>query len=146
MKYLLDEQLDEVVAASMNPLGAKMGDEFVHILQVRDQGTPDEEIPTVCRKEGAECLVTANVRDFGARKVYYQALLAEDLHVTVLRPGRMTFYEDQQLGLFSTTYRRTREILGTATEPLLLTCTPSGVRSRSIEQLIDEFDRGKKLA
>ena len=145
MKYLLDEQLDEVVAASMGLIGVKFNDEFNHIVATRGHGTPDEEIPGVCGDEGAECLVTANVRDFGARKVYYQALLAEGLHVAVLRPGKARFYEEQQLALLSGSYRRIRSIVGKATEPQLLTCTPSGVRQRTIDELIAEFDRGKKL-
>lgn len=145
MKFLLDEQLDEVVAASMMPIGAKFEDEFIHILAVREQGTPDDEIPGVCHHEGAQCLVTANVRDFGARKFYYQALLAEDLHVAVLRPGKGKFYEEEQLALLSRSYRRIRSITREATAPQLLACTPSGVRPRSIDELIEEFDRGRRL-
>lgn len=145
MKYLLDEQLDEVVAESMTPIGTKFGDEFTHILAIRDQGTPDQEIPVLCRNEGAECLISANVRDFGARKFYYQALLTEGLHVVVLRPGKGKFYEEEQLSLLSRSYRRIRSITGTATEPRMLACTPSNVRDRSIEDLIEEFDRGRRL-
>lgn len=117
MKYLLDEQLDEVVAESMTPIGSKFGDEFTHILAIRDQGTPDQEILVVCRNVGAECLISANVRDFGARKFYYQALLAEGLHVVVLRPGKGKFYEEEQLSLLSRSYRRIRSITRAAKEP-----------------------------
>lgn len=145
MKYLLDEQLDEVVAESMTPIGTKFGDEFTHILAIRDQGTPDQEIPVVCRNEGAECLISANVRDFGARKFYYQALLAEGLHVVVLRPGKGKFYEEEQLSLLSRSYRRIRSITRAAKEPQMLACTPSNVRDRSIDDLIEEFDRGRRL-
>lgn len=77
MKYLLDEQLDEVVAAAMAPIAAKFGDEFVHILALRAQGTSNNEIPALCRDESIQCLVSANVRDFGARKFHFQALLAK---------------------------------------------------------------------
>lgn len=68
MRYLLDEQLDQVVAASMAPIASKSADEFLHILAVARPGTPDEEIPRLCREQNVDCLVTANVRDFGARK------------------------------------------------------------------------------
>jgi hypothetical protein len=81
VRYLLDEQLDQVVAASMAPIASKSDDEFLHILAVARPGTPDDEIPRLCRERDVDCLVTANVRDFDARKFYYQALLAEDLHV-----------------------------------------------------------------
>jgi len=145
VKYLLDEQLDEVVAASMAPISAKFGDEFVHILAIRELGTPDEEIPAVCRDESIQCLVSANVRDFGARKFHFQALLAEGLHVAVLRPGKGKFYEEEQLALLAHSYRRIRSITDAATAPRLLACTPSGVRERSIEELIEEFGRGKRL-
>ena len=145
MRYLLDEQLDEVIADSMSPLAAKFGDEFVHILTLRDPGTPDAEIPGVCREEGVQTLITANVRDFGAQKFHYQALLAEGLHVVVLRPGKVRFYEEQQLGLLSHSYRRIRVITHDATDPRLLACTPGGVRERTIDDLIHEFDKGKRL-
>jgi hypothetical protein len=145
VKYLLDEQLDEVVAEAMAPIAAKSGDEFVHILTMRTQGTRDDEIPVVCREESVQCLVSANVRDFGARKFYYQALLTEGLHVAVLRPGKGKFYEEEQLALLSRSYRRIRSITDTATDPLLFACTPSAVRVRSIDDLIEEFDRGRRL-
>ena len=145
MKYLLDEQLDEVVAAAMAPIAAKFGDEFVHILALRAQGTSDNEIPALCRDESIQCLVSANVRDFGARKFHFQALLAKGLHVVVRRPGRGKFYEEEQLALLARSYRRIRSITDATTAPRLLSCTPSGVRDRSIEELIEEFDRGKRL-
>lgn len=145
MKFLLDEQLDEIVAQAMAPIAAKYGDEFTHILDSREQGTPDEDIPAACREAGVECLVTANVRDFGARKFFYQALLAEGLHVAVLRPGKGKFYEEEQLALLSRCYRRIRSITRSATDPQLLACTQSGVRPRSIDELIAEFDSGRRL-
>lgn len=145
MRYLLDEQLDEVVAASMMPIGSKFADEFLHILSVRRPGTPDDEIPVVCREERIACLVSANVRDFGARKFYFQALLAEGLHVAVLRPGKGKFYEEEQLSLLSRSYRAVRSIIASAESPQLISCTGAGVRPRSIEDLIDEFDRGRRL-
>lgn len=146
MRYLLDEQLDQVVALSMNPMGSKFGDEFIHILTLTHAGTLDTEIPNLCRDEGIGCIVTANVRDFGARKYHYQALLAENLHVAVLRPGRGKFYEEEQLALLSKSYRRIRVVAQEGRNPQLLACTQSGVRPRTIEELIEEFDRGKRLS
>jgi hypothetical protein len=145
VRYLLDEQLHEVVAKSVALLGERAGDEFIHILSVRGQGTKDPDIPGLCAEHGIGCLVTANVRDFGARKVYYQALLAEGLHVVVLRPGKGQFYEEEQLALLSKSYRSIRSLLDSAAGPLLLVCTPSTVRDRSIDDLIEEFDEGRRL-
>jgi hypothetical protein len=145
VRYLLDEQLDQVVAASMAPIASKSDDEFLHILAVARPGTPDDEIPRLCREQDVDCLVTANVRDFGARKFYYQALLAEDLHVAVLRPGKVKFYEEEQLSLLSRSYRAIRSVVVSAENPQLMACTPSGVRSRSINELVEEFDRGLRL-
>ena len=145
MRYLLDEQLDQVVAASMAPIAGKFADEFLHILAVARPGTADDEIPRLCREKGIDCLVTANVRDFGARKFYYQALLAEDLHVAVLRPGKVKFYEEEQLSLLSKSYRAIRTVAVSAENPQLMACTASGVRSRSIDELVEEFDRGQRL-
>lgn len=145
MRYLLDEQLDQVVAAAMAPIGSKLADEYLHILAVASPGTPDCEIPRLCRGKGIDCLVTANVRDFGARKFYYQALLAEELHVAVLRPGKARFYAEEQLSLLSKSYRTIRSIMVSADGPQLMACTASGVRSRSIDELIEEFDRGQRL-
>lgn len=145
MRYLLDEQLDQVVVASMTPIGSKFADEYLHILSIGSPGTPDSEIPRLCREEGIDCLVTANVRDFGARKFYYQALLAEDLHVAVLRPGKVKFYEEEQLSLLSRSIRAIRSIILSAESPQLIACTASRVRPRSIDELIEEFDRGQRL-
>jgi len=63
----------------------------------------------------------------------------------VLRPGKVRFYEEQQLALLFSSYRRIRILTQDATDPLLIACTPSGVRVRTIEELIHEFDRGRRL-
>lgn len=78
-------------------------------------------------------------------RFYYQALLAEDIHVAVLRPGKVKFYEEEQLSLLSRSYRAIRAVVVSAEKPQLMACTASGVRSRSIDELVEEFDRGQRL-
>jgi hypothetical protein len=75
VNHLLDEQMHETTARSLDALGNLDGRAFWHILDYRGPGTPDDEIPALCAEIDAQCLVTANVKDFGARKRYYEALL-----------------------------------------------------------------------
>lgn len=126
----------------MNPVASLYGDEFRHLLEFAPPGTPDSQIPGMCRTEGFDCLVTANIKDFGARKVYYQALVANGIHVVVIRP-RVTFYPEIQISMLTSSYRSLRTVLGVAKEPVLVRCTPTNVKVRTIQELIDEFESGR---
>jgi hypothetical protein len=92
VKILLDEQLDtpdSVVGMALNAFASRHGCTFVS-LQIEAPGLSDPEIPGYCRRNGIAALVSANVKDFGARLVLYEALLRAGISVVVLRPGKVS--------------------------------------------------------
>lgn len=137
MKFLLDEQLSERTARS---LAALEDDEFEHILDSQEQGAGDEEIPDICRQRGVDALITVNVKDFGAKKLLYEALLAQEISVVVLRPGKMKMDAVGQAHLILDHFRRVQVILRDAVAPTLIVVTASEARSRGLDDLIAEFE------
>jgi hypothetical protein len=140
LNYLLDEQLHETAARSLDALGGPQGDAFSYILDHRDTGTPDDEIPALCAEVGATVLVTANVRDFGARKRYYEALLDAGISVVVIRPSKGRFLPGNQVALFATHYARIGKLLADADGALLIRVTHSDAHPRSLADLVAETD------
>jgi hypothetical protein len=62
-------------------------------------GTKDPIIPGLCKRNGFDALVTANVKDFGARLPLYQTLLEKGISVVVVRPGRETLTPEVQVSI-----------------------------------------------
>jgi hypothetical protein len=145
VKYLVDEQLNSSVARAINEVAALLDDQFIHILDVAPEGTPDHDIPQLCRTVGANCLVTLNVRDFGSRKVYYKALLAAGIHVVVLRLRSDSAKVHDHLALLADAHPRMRNLIASSDTPILMVGTRSGVRARTLDELIEEFDQGRRL-
>ena len=82
MRVILDENLWPETATSLNAFESRFDLHFQHINQIAP-GAQDEDIPEICREQGAIALVSANVRDFGARRVIFEALLASGISVVV---------------------------------------------------------------
>jgi hypothetical protein len=139
VNFLLDEQLHESAARALDALGVVNDDHFTYILDHAEQGTDDDDIPALCKNHGVQTLVTANVKDFGARKRYYEALLAEGIHVVVVRFGKAKPLPHIQVALLSAQYERIRHVLHDADGPTLVRVTASGAEPRSLEELIAEF-------
>jgi hypothetical protein len=133
----LDEQLSDRTVRSLAALEAA---DFEHILESQAPGTPDEAIPGLCRSRRADALITVNVKDFGAKKLLYEALLAEGVSVVVLRPGRMKMDPLGQTRLILDHLRRIQTLLQEAGEPTLIVVTPSEARARQLDDLISEFE------
>ncbi|MDP9444132.1 MAG: DUF5615 family PIN-like protein [Actinomycetota bacterium] len=76
MRYLLDEQLSESAAKCLNGLVGRDPETVRHMTDLVPQGLEDDDIPPLCQQHGVATLITMNVRDFGAKKHYYAALLA----------------------------------------------------------------------
>ena len=69
-----------------------------------------------------------------------EALLAEDLHVCVLRPPKKgKFNGPQQISLLMQNYEAVQNYIDRAVSPVLMVATLSGVRIRTIDELIAEF-------
>ena len=147
MKFLLDEQLHPVVAEVLSTLGQLTGDEFVYMCAIAGQGTLDEAIPELCSSSGCRALITVNHKDFGAKKALYESLLAEGVHVVVIRPLKHPWTPDQQASLISGKVRAFADMVRTAeasNERILVRVTPSDVRRRSLEELVQEIDGHSK--
>lgn len=145
MNYLLDEQLHEETSRGLSVFGERHGDAFAHIVSRFGSGIPDEEIPALCRDAGFEVLITANVKDFGARKALYQALLDHGLHVVVVRPGKQRFVSERQAALFLQHYGSVRRHLTAGAPTVLVVVTPSSVRHRTVADLLEEIEGGSRL-
>ena len=81
----------------------------------------------------------ANVRDFGARRVIFEALLASGRSVVVPRPSkRATLTPQVQVSMLVRHIERISTALKQAQEPILLRITEGGVTEVSLEQLVME--------
>jgi hypothetical protein len=145
VNVLLDEQLDAAVAAGMNAMSHRHG---MTVRSIRDiaSGSKDEDIPDVCKDGGYEALISANVRDFGAKLPLYEALLAAEVSVVVLRPGRrQTLTPEVQLGVLAQHSSSIGRMLPADGPPKLLRVTQSGVVERTLEELRHEIEDGVTL-
>jgi hypothetical protein len=144
VRFLLDEQLHPDAAASLDVLARSKGDEFTHILQHTTPGMDDADIPALCHEIGVDALITANVRDFGAKRFYYAQLVENGVHVVVLRPRRIKFTPEQQVSMMSGHLNRIRALLAEAAAPVLVKVTLSSAEPRSLEELLAN-DTASKL-
>lgn len=140
MNFLLDEQLHDTAAKALDALGAPAGNRFSYIVEHAGHGTLDEDIPALCRRLGVGVLVTANVKDFGARKRYYEALLDQDVRVVVVRFGRAKPTPAIQVSILAGQYARICALLEESEVPCLIRVTASGAQRRTLEELIAEID------
>jgi predicted nuclease of predicted toxin-antitoxin system len=85
VRIILDEQLDPTLADVLNVLQSRHGCRFLSLRDLAPPKTQDIEIPEICRENGAIALVTADVKDFGAKKVYFEALLEAGVSVVTLK-------------------------------------------------------------
>jgi hypothetical protein len=123
----------------LNHLGSRHGCSFVPLPPVH-YSAPDDEVARICRREGAAALLTANVSDFGAKLVYYQALVNADVSVIVLRqpnPETETPDVDYQVALLQPRLRGIIRRLERTDEALLFSVNKHGVRPRRLQELID---------
>lgn len=138
MRIILDEQLDPTLADVLNVLRNRHGCTFVSLRELAPPKTQDIEIPKICKENGAAALVTADVKDFGAKKVYFEALLEAGVSVVTLRPQKWTHVLETQTALLLEWSREVAGALRDATEPVLVRVNSSGVSPRSLQQLIEE--------
>ena len=141
MIILCDEDLiwPELISR-LNALGSEYGCTFVPLPPVH-YGAPDDEVARICRREGAAALLTTNVSDFGAKLVYYQALVDVGVSVIVPRqPNPETEPPDvgYQVALIEPHLEGIIRRLERTNEALLFSVNKSGVRPRSLQDLIDQ--------
>lgn len=145
MNVLLDEQIDAAVAQGLNAMSHRHGMSFQSIRAIAP-GMKDPDIPNLCKSLGFAVLISANVRDFGAKKVLYEALLDTGTSVVVLRPGKKQILTPEvQLGVLSQHSSSVGSALSRVADPTLLRVTQGGVVERSLEELRREFEEGREL-
>jgi hypothetical protein len=144
MKILSDEDAiwDELMQR-LSELGSEYECTFVswpH--RYRNRRIGDEEVPEICRCEGATALLTLNYKDFGRHQVYYQALLSAGVSLIVLRqPNPITYTPDvdYQVELVRPHLRNIVRRLERADEPLSFVINKSGIRTNPLQDLIARF-------
>jgi hypothetical protein len=138
VRVILDENLWPETATALNVFESHFDLHFEHINQIAP-GAQDEEIPEICREQGAIALVSANVRDFGARRIIFEALLASGISVIVPRPSkRATLTPQVQVSMLMRHIERISTTLRQTQEPVLLRLTEGGITEVSLEQLVRE--------
>ena len=145
MKALLDEQLDAAVAVGLNAMSHRHG-MSVDSIRSFAAGTKDEDIPGLCKRDGYDVLISANVRDFGAKLPLYEALLDAGVSVVVLRPGRKQILTPEvQLGVLAQHSGSIGTMLAGGSPRKLLRVTQSGVVERTLDDLREEFQGDTRL-
>jgi predicted nuclease of predicted toxin-antitoxin system len=138
VRIILDEQLDPTLADVLNVLQNRHGCEFISLRDLAPPKTQDIEIPSICREHGAAALVTADVKDFGAKRVYFEALLEAGVSVVTLRPQKRTHVLEAQTALLVQWSREAAAALRGAVEPILVRVNNSSVSARSLQELVEE--------
>ncbi len=144
MKILSDEDtIWPELLDRLNELGSAYGCSFAPFPRpYRDRGTLDEEVPEICRREGAAALLTINYKEFARHLIYYQALMSAGVSAIVLRqpnPHTDNPDVDYQVALIQPRLRNIVARLERTEEPLLFVVRKSGVRTKSLQELIDRF-------
>lgn len=144
MKILADECTSwyELIAR-LNELGAQYGCTFAPFpTRYKGHSIPDEEVPRICRSEGATALLTKNYVDFGRHELYFQALLNEGISAIVLKqpnPKTTVADVDYQVALLEPRLRNIVRRLEQEDEPLLFAVSETKSRPNRLQELIDKF-------
>lgn len=139
MRVVLDENLWPELSTALNAFEQRYRISFVHINDIAP-GAQDDDIPGICREYEATALVTANVRDFGARRIIFEALLDAGVSVIVLRPSkRATLTPEVQGAMLFRHLRSITSALHGIQGQLLLRLTEGGIVETSLEQLYREI-------
>lgn len=140
MRIILDENLWPELATALNAFERRYHLTFIHINDIAP-GAQDEDIPNICRDQGATALVSANVRDFGARRIIFEALLKAGISVIVPRPSkRATLTPEVQMSMLIRHIQRIVAVLRDNPDDMLLKLTEGGVTEVSLEQLSREAE------
>ena len=138
MRIILDENLWPELATALNAFEQRYQLTFLHINSIAP-GAQDEDIPDICRNLEATALVSANVRDFGARRIIFEALLNAGVSVIVPRPSkRAPLTPEVQMSMLIRHIQRIANALRSNQSNLLLRLTEGGVTEVSLDQLTRE--------
>jgi hypothetical protein len=138
VRYLLDENVSELIAPAMQAL-ADAGEHFAHVIDVAGRASlTDDEVVELCHEKHFDVLITINVKDFGAKAHYYTALEQRGIHVIVARPMKAQPDVGQQMGLICSQFGAVRKLLSDSEGPALVKVTRSTVVRRTLIDLLAE--------
>jgi hypothetical protein len=138
LKVLLDENLWVDLPAALNVFLSRHDLDFDHINNI-SPGVQDPDIPNLCYEHGFAALVTVNVKDFGARRFIFEALLEAGISVVVLRPSkRVVLTPEVQISMLLRHLKSLARFLK-RDECLLLNLTESGINPTDLEQLNNQI-------
>lgn len=142
MKILSDEDIiwTELIDR-LNVMGSEHRCSFVPFPSShRGLAIPDEQVPEICRREGAAALLSTNYKEYARHLIYLQALLSAGVSAIVLRqPNPHTDVPDvdYQVALIEPHLRNIVKRLERTDEPLLFVVNKSGIRTNRLQDLID---------
>ena len=90
-------------------------------------------------QNNAVALVTADVKDFGAKAVYFRALLEAGVSVITLRPQKRASVLEAQTALLLNWSREMAGALRDVSTPVLIRVNNSGISTRNLEELVQEI-------
>jgi hypothetical protein len=137
----MDENLSSpALAANLNAESQRHGCTF-QVLPEDAAGFDDDDLPGICRREGAIALLTNNKDDFGVEIALYQALIAANISAVVLRlPNDRTERPDLDWST-SRMLKHLPKIVGeleNANESLSLTVRKDKVSIRGMQELLQQ--------
>lgn len=138
MKVLLDENLWASLPAALNVFYERHGLDFHHINSI-SPGAQDPAIPNLCYERGFTALITVNVKDFGARRFIFEALLESGISVVVLRPSKQVILTPEVQNSMLSRHLGSMARFLQREECLLLNLTESGIKPTDLEQLSNQI-------
>src|SRR5215217_4192307 len=135
----MDENLSSpALATNLNTHAKQYGCVF-HLLPQHAMGFDDDDLPEVCRREGAVALLTNNKEDFGVEVALYRALIKAGVSAIVLRLPNPQVEKPDLAFLTSRVVKHLRKIvreLENANESLSLTVRKDRVKVDSVQELL----------
>lgn len=137
----MDENLSSpTLVANLNAHGKRYGCAF-RVLPESATGFDDDELPEICRREGAVALLTNDRHDFGVEIALYRALIGAGVSAVVLRlPNEKTERPDIAW-LTSRVAKHLQKIVGElegAQESLSITVRKDTVSVRKVRELLQQ--------
>ena len=138
MRIMLDENLSPDLANKLNKNSGRYECTFVPF-PPQDYGTPDEDVPGVCRRENAVALLTADRKDFAAKAVYFRGLVNAGVSVAVMKTyAAEDFTIEAQVFRVLDFLPQLVKALTDTMEPLQISLGKTRIRVTTLQDLLQE--------
>lgn len=136
----MDENVSGLrLADILNAHGEQHGCTFVIFPTAAHMGADDGDVPGIARDVGATALLSINVKDFGAKEVYFRALVAAGVSVVSLRVRNND--KGGRESIMNTLMKHAGKIaksLNSSGESVVISVDKSRVRpARSLQEILD---------